>query len=353
MKEGMDIVALAQEIKRREAAKQDYTAPTTELSVGRLQEAGDDLQMQVGQKGCFGINEVAHQQLGDHLGIPRRYYTRMQAEAPDLLAANINTWLIKKPSNRMIRTLDGRVRAFLSDRYQCLDNEMVAQAALPVLLNQEAFTIKSCTLTETRLYIQALSPRLMGEVKVGEVVQGGIVLSNSEVGLGAVMVEPLIFKLACTNGMIRSSALKRHHVGRRIEQGGEAQEFYATETIKADINAFMLKIRDTVAHAFDELAFHKELELFRLAAEQKIPAGNIQATVEEVTKRFDCSKGESDNILTRLIEGGDLSQWGLANAVTNLANDVESYDRAVELERKGGQIIDLSPREWQVLSKAA
>jgi hypothetical protein len=39
----------------------------------------------------------------------------------------------------------------------------------------------------------------------------------------------------------------------------------------------------------------------------------------------------------------------LANAVTQLANDVEDYDRCVEIQRIGGKIIDLTPKEWSAI----
>lgn len=38
------------------------------------------------------------------------------------------------------------------------------------------------------MYIKVVTPRLSFEVKKGDIVQGGIVLSNSEVGEGAVKI---------------------------------------------------------------------------------------------------------------------------------------------------------------------
>ena len=70
-------------------------------------------------------------------------------------------------------------------------------------------------------------------------------------------------------------------------------------------------------------------------------AGKPQDAVEIVAKRFDLREGEQDNVLTHLAKGGDLSLWGLANAVTRSAEDCESYDRAIELERVGGMVVEL------------
>jgi hypothetical protein len=53
------------------------------------------------------------------------------------------------------------------------------------------------------------------------------------------------------------------------------------------------------------------------------------------------SSGEGDGILAHLIRGGDLSQWGLCSAIARMSQDIEDYDRATELERIGGKLIEL------------
>ena len=57
-------------------------------------------------------------------------------------------------------------------------------------------------------------------------------------------------------------------------------------------------------------------------------------------------------ILRSLIEGGDLSAWGLLNAVTAQAHTAE-YDRAVEFEAAGGTLLTLAPTEWSRMLEAA
>jgi hypothetical protein len=83
---------------------------------------------------------------------------------------------------------------------------------------------------------------------------------------------------------------------------------------------------------------------------------DVVEVVEQVGKKFSFNEGERKGILARLIEGGDLSRYGLHSAVTRHSADVENYDRATELEKMGGQIIDLAPSQWHEVvrvSKAA
>lgn len=347
MKQGMTLQELAKEIERTESAKKDFVAPTTKLWT---KSEDNQIRLDIDGIGNFGVNNHAHNQIANRLGIPKKYYDRMKLNAPDLLTTNINCWLRQEPETRMVRTLDGNVRAFLSDRYRPLDNYLVANAALPILVENGHVQVKSCQITETRMYLQAVYPEMVGEPKVGDIIQAGIVLSNSEVGAGSFRVEMLLYRLACLNGMIRTHSMKRYHVGKRIDTGEDvAENFYRQETREADDKAFMMKVQDTVRHSFNKEQFDVEIKLLADATENKIPAGKINDVIEEVTKRMTFSQKERDNVLSHLIENGDLSQYGLANAITQTANNHESYDRVIELERFGGQVIDLKPAEWSSL----
>ena len=78
---------------------------------------------------------------------------------------------------------------------------------------------------------------------------------------------------------------------------------------------------------------------------------DFPAVVEVVKKNYTLNESQGDSILRHLCEGGDFTQWGLANAVTRTANDEESYEHATNLERIGGKIIELSPKDWKVISE--
>ena len=62
---------------------------------------------------------------------------------------------------------------------------------------------------------------------------------------------------------------------------------------------------------------------------------------------------ERAGVLRHLITEGDLSGYGLVNAVTHYSEAVEDYDRATEFEAIGGKLIELAGKEWQELAEAA
>jgi hypothetical protein len=77
------------------------------------------------------------------------------------------------------------------------------------------------------------------------------------------------------------------------------------------------------------------------------------AAIEEVKRIFTLSDDETDNVLTQLIKQGDMSRYGLLNAMTAASQSIEDYDRATEFERFGGKVMELSNVEWKEIAQAA
>ena len=344
---------LAEEIERQSQSKRDFVAPTDKLTMVVEREHGMPVTaMSIGTHGVFGINEIAHEQMATRLGVPNKYYEKMNVEAPELLATNVNHWLHTKIEQRMVRTLDGKQRAFLSDRYRALDYLDTGKTVLPII-QELGCRVESAELTDRRLYVKAVTEKVSFEVKKGDVVQAGIVISNSEVGLGSVKVEPMIFRLVCSNGMVAADAsIRKYHVGRGHDAGDLAEEFFRNETRVADDYAFWLKVADVVRGAFNKEVFERLAKKMTDATKDAIEA-DVVDVVEVVQKKFQLTDGERSGVLTNLIKNADLSRYGLLNAVTQMAQTVPSYDRSTDLERLGGQILELPKHDWDLIANAS
>lgn len=359
MKTGRTLQELAIELDRQQHAKRDLLIDTPALSLALDGDAGRialDINKGQGSNGLveierMGVNEIAHRQIGQHLGIPARYYDKMRSDFPELLATNVNGWFEKTPATRMIRTLDGTARAFLSDKYRRIDNFEVAQTVLPIIRDMGGATVESCELTDARMYLKVVNPRITAEVKKGDIVQAGLLITNSETGQGSVSVSPLIFRLACLNGMIAAdNSLRKYHVG-RTNEAGDNFDIYRDETIEADDRAFMMKIEDTVRAAVNQAKFEQIVGRMREATEAHMEVRAVPQVVELAAKEFSLTQDEGNGILGHLIQGGDLSLYGLANAVTRHAQDIDSYDRSTELEATGWRMMTMSPALWRRLNE--
>lgn len=349
MKTGRTLSEFASEILRQNAAKKDYLVSTDNLRMQAQQDNTVTLNMHDTRAdgehiAMLGMNDIAHSQIGAYLDIGAKYYNKMRADYPGLLVENVNAWFHKNPQQRMLRTLDGRARAFLSNRYCRIDNFDIAEAVLPELRNIPDLKIASCELTDKKMYIKAVNPRLQTDVSVGDTVQSGVVISNSEVGLGSVTVYPLIYRLVCTNGMIaEDSGVSRRHIG-RIREDDDNLSLFRDETLKADDKAFIMKIQDIVNVVTDEARFSSVVHKMQVAKDAKITSPNIPGVVELTARHFKLSDDEEKGVLRHLIEDHDgLTLYGLANAVTAQSQQVEDYDRATELESTGYQVMTMSP----------
>lgn len=339
MKVGRSLDAVCAELIRQAQSKRDFIAQAPAM---RMNESGS---LNLGM-GPLELTEYAHWQLAAWLSIPKPYYERMLSTAPQLLSQNVNEWTSRSQDKRMVRTLDEKVRAVLSDRYRPLDNYDLAEHVLPALQNSGA-TIESCEITESRFYLKAVKHESAGlEVSPGDVVKSGLVISNSEVGAGSLRVEPMIYRLVCKNGAIAPESLKKYHSGKRSSDLGE---WLRNETRKATDRAFWMQVKDMCSASMRDLFLHEWVRSAQLSREDAIE--KPQAIVELVGKDFGLSEGEKSGVLDYLAKGGDMSRYGLGNAITRYAQDVDSYDRSTELERIGGSVFELPRSSWEFVSK--
>ena len=383
MKAGRTLSELAAEIERQAEAKKDYTVATNamefvlpEAGVALLDRDIPNMQSEEVKEGLnyisdnyrtkspvlalmgladrFTIDKHAHAQLGAHLDIPRKFYDEQLASNPDLLAVMVNTLMRRTVKPRLVRTLDGRARAIMSNRYRAIDNYDIAPMVFENLVDSQA-QIVSCDITETKLYIKALFPKSEAEVKKGDPIQMGVVISNSEIGMGQLSFQPLLYRLVCLNGAImQDNSLKRRHLGSKLDMDdtGLALEYIKDDTRKKMDEALIYQLRDTLTAFSSPQKVLEYAEKARLASADMI-TGDPIAAVQVLQKRAALTDDDRGGILRHLIGGGDLSRWGVANAVTRYSQDVQSYDKATELEALGGQLIELNKTDWKAIAEAA
>lgn len=361
-KAGQTLAQLAAEIERRAEAKHDYIAPVAKMAV-EVVAGAPALTLQNGSAQQFPIGPIAHAQLAEYAGIPKAYYDRMKEHDPWLLAANVNRWFEDSPTDkRMVRTLDGSVRALLSDKFRSLENEDLAEAVLPVLLDMNLL-ILSCEITERRLYLKAVDRSIERDVPTGRKMGDGshaifdticpaITIGNSEVGHGALYISGGVWTRACTNLADFGASMRKYHTGARADVSDDVYALLTSETKRKTDAAVWSQTRDLVRGAFNVARFEATALKLGQAAQEPIGAAVVE-TIEKLGRRFVLGEGERKGILARLIEGGDLTRYGLHAAITRHSSDVDDYDRATELERIGGQVIELPRNQWEEIAQAA
>jgi len=370
VKQGLSLTQFAQTIQERDQAKADYLAPVplidvstnghTSLVLRDIEDAGGN------ELAPLEIGSTAHGQLANYLGVPKAFYDNLQGNASTLRDPNdperalydtlINGLLRSHADDaRLVRTLNGRARAWLSDRYRQMDNLEILTRLLPVIQQLPAvnWDQSSLQVTEDRMYLQLVDtskPKVIksGHTRVDDVLQRGVVITNSEVGLGSFVVQPLVFRQVCSNGLVITEyAQRRFHVGGR--NSGDAGIVWQSDTQKARNETTILEMRDLMTMAMSDEFLNKIAARAQDAADLPIKGNQLEPAVKNVTERFRLNGDERDAMFNHLVEGGDLSLWGLVNSITRAAQDVESYDRSVELQAIGGNILALPKHDITAL----
>ena len=223
-------------------------------------------------------------------------------------------------------------RALCSNRYKRIDNDVVANHSLNKLMDL-GLDIKYSHYDRDTLNITAVNPKLEGEVTKGDVVQSGVTITNSEIGSGSLIIQPFIYRLVCTNGMVAPRYLNRfysRHVGKIVIDPSNDDQ-YVTIIDKMQKQIDLISSNDVWNESYDGLV---------KATKQSINSHQIV----ELAKRHGVSESERAQIFERLNHYvGDTfttTKYDLANAVTNIANDEEkSNERARKLQELGGLII--------------
>lgn len=140
MNEGITLQQLASRIEEKKRSKRDFLAPARSIELiddHRISLNGvDDV--------LFGSNDWFHRQTGEFLDVPKKYQDMIRRDHPALYTTTFNTLMrSKNGTQRLIRTMDGTARAFLSSRYRRIDDEQMLEAVLPVLAETKDLVINS------------------------------------------------------------------------------------------------------------------------------------------------------------------------------------------------------------------
>lgn len=344
-------------LRTQKQMKVDYVVPCsaiqTQWDLGsktlRLRLGGND------NSRWFSMNKWMQNQVADKCHIYKPYWDYlMESGHQELLSTSVNE-LIQDKDKRMVRTMGDEARALVSDQYRAIDNYDMFEFFMDAIenLNTTAnmdIIIDKCEVTDTRIYMRAISNRLTDEIfgevdrdiagkpimnglHRGDVVFGGIQVSNSEVGSGSYRVEPLIFVVACQNGLISDKALRRRHIGRVLD---EQMIDWSTKTKTLEDELLWNQLVDMVYSTFNPDIFSSWVDSINKVASEVINEPTI--VINNVVKGYaQFNKDSKDALLKRIARYG-LTKWGLVQSVTDYAQ-TKPFDTRVELERIGNEIL--------------
>lgn len=301
--------------------------------------------------GSFGLTDNAHRQIAEKTAVPWPYYERMLQKAPALLAENLNVWLGQEEGEaRLLRVLDGNLRAFLSNRYRVVSHVDILTTAVEAAQEAGAapdsggITTDRLDLSDTHFRLTLVNrgqARSIGNLPNGEpdLVWPGVVVSNSETGNGGLSVMPRVLRQVCVNGLVIDNAsawgYRLVHLGKTLEEIG----LLSRSTVFMENAVLFSKIRDVVRGLLGAGDFWAGVvDRFRESMGRPIAGPAILPTVAGFVAERGMSAGDRKAILDRFL-GTAPTVFNLFNAVTNLAGEKEDLEAAASLEAGGGSIL--------------
>jgi hypothetical protein len=268
----------------------------------------------------------------------------------------INDYLKDRKEYRLCRlntTPEGQtyMRAFLSDRYKVINNADFFYAIAEKLQESKA-ELWHARLSEDKFFGYAVAPGIAGQITTdrtfdpgdgwqsrwygekGDAVNAAVAFGNSETGEGGIFLKQAVLRRICVNYCVWHDIVAQTHIGKR----NDADVLLSQETLDKQNEVFFLKIRDLVAGSFDAERFQDLVDSMNEATRERVPDPDKAA--EALVLVYNISEERARNIRNLLVRSGDLSRYGLAQAVTEEAHKTSlPAEAGFDLEKLGGDLL--------------
>jgi hypothetical protein len=380
-KRKVELPELVQQLQKEMLLKRDFVIPARCLSFidgklivsneteskelqGILDESGIGYATQfpdalVHRMGLTPLS-VFHNHVSEKLGIPKRYYDRMNsADHLSLLDQNVNHWFRDANTNFLIRTFidkeekSGFVRALLSDRFRMIDNYDILLAVLSAIKDtgmKVEVDKDGCDITEKKMYIRFICPEI--EIKAPELLKNyrpngdgskqndsiisGFVITNSEVGHGTMSISPRAKVRACSNGLISTREnFSKIHLGSKMEEYSSVK--WTEETKQKNLELIISQVKDAII-TFSSADFLGK-SIANLIEKNK-PLVHPSDAVFNVCNSLSMTDEKQNDILSYFIKSGDMTSFGLSQAITFYAHEKADADEQYDLEVAAVDVVE-------------
>lgn len=265
------------------------------------------------------LTKYSRGQLCAKLGVPVRYLDKcLDANKLYLATDNINSWLQDYNKPLFIRGYKDKVRGILSDKYSVLDTPDILDV-LGETLDTDLYDFRGYYMSPDRLHLRAIQKNRFVN---NEDLFAGIQIDSSDVGRSILTVRFIIFKQVCTNGLClpQNSGIlfEQKHIGIHKD------DFYK------GLVASLSNVPDYTQKAIELVNNTKSVDSIK------------DMTNDEFVKFIKDSTKMSDEgakkVIDTLEEHYDYNNWGLINAITEVAQDC-TLERRLELERMAGELL--------------
>ena len=272
-------------------------------------------------------------------------------EAASMLISNT------RPASRwFVRSIDGYCRAVLSDKYLAIDHIDLATSALDSV-KQANGRVLYCALDDSRMKISITTKEVFDVLHDAESNRGSgghripqldyrdegdgqpgkvnplVTITNSETGEGGLTIRFGLLVVRCVNGVIIETALDKIHVGSRMDN-----TYSSLEQRKHQALTLHYGMRDAIRAGIHPNTFGR-----MVAKANKATQTVIEAPAAAATNVLTFAGLFSDSRLDQLMDhfrAYSRTSWGLSQATSRLAQDMDSVADVDALESAAGALVN-------------
>ena len=379
----LKIENLLTKISEMDSKNVDFSAPTNELFIStednkthiiceskkgeptRFLKVNDLCLEQICKTTKLGKDEEDENDTKNYL--PVKTGRLLRSNFPKIFDKLVNQVWLEKPKQKMLRCVDDlqaenhlTARAFLSNNFKRFDNLDLLNASLETILNSNAdWQLQNYSLTDRRFYLNLRSANQVGDgANVGDVMANGLLISNSEIGMGSILVRQLIWTLACLNGLQTQNEDKKAHLT-SAQSNSDLMNILSDKAKDLDNQLLAETLRNIIAKYASDETFNEVREKFK-RADQDVIEGEYSVTKvsENLNSFLALPKKNVESITEGLFKtlqqsgynDGRMTRATMVNAVTSIANTV-SPDDAEDWQVNGNKVLNMNNSDWQKISK--
>ena len=338
--------------------KKDFAAP---FSQTRYSFDRGAIRLHLGDDFEFPVNAHFRRQFSLSLAPGLNQYGEflLENEEAELFCRNHNELLRNQPADRkgMIRTIKNgmpqHARAWLSDAYQRIDDDLMFNAAMPVIAEHRSqFRTLGGQRTDERTFLKIVTREPVLTIRDRRFF-AGFIMSNSEVGNGTMSFSAFFTDSFCENGCIfskmRVADLRMVHRGSRLRTDfGELMDDRLTAAKEAELTEAIGR----AARIACSSQHHNEVARLIQEAEERKLTGDPVEVLEGVGKRLKLTESEIKQLSVHY-RPEEPNALGVNSAITRVAQESTSYERRIELEKAGGDILTMPQKTWDAVAALA
>lgn len=283
------------------------------------------------------VSDYALQQIAEKAGVPFAYLKEITRSNDswkvELGCRILNEHFARIPGRVLTRTVAGRIRGVLSDRYRRIDSRPLVEELARAC---EAFGARPLDgiVTETRCALKVILPKIH-EIAPGEFVCIGVEWSNSDFGNGTNSIRAFVLRPACLNGAVAENLLKQVHLGGRLSEDIEM----SARTHRLDTAASVSALKDVVAGALAPAGVDRILARLRETNQQSYTSRQLASVVAaqpKATQKAISDAFTSEDVIN--LPPGNTA-WRASNAISWIAKNTQDEEVRLDLERLAGSVI--------------